>query len=579
MTDIKDFLAGIGVNTHLDAGTTGYGDVALVRASLAYLGVSLIRDHAYDVSLAAFRSLATAGVKFDLILDDDPKAELDSLVPIFPAIRFAEGPNEVDYQPILTNGIANPVLAAVTEQASVAAALVATPALRGTPLIAESMASADNLRPYAANLAHATVANLHSYGANGASPGSVIAADAATARALSPLPLALTETGYYSMPTDDSGVDESVQARLTLDTLFDAVNSGITPVILYELLDEASDPGNTDGQLHYGLFHADGSPKPVATALRNLTTILTAADATPGVAPTVTIDADDAPDTAHAVTLAGAAGTTVAVIWAEPQLWDPVTHAVIAPPQTPTHLSLGSTIHSVLVFDPLLGTAPIATYADISSLTLLLTDHPLLLQLSAAPAIVPTPVTPEPSAVDPTTAPAAPVASPPIVKSPAPLASVIPTVGVYRFFETTNGTHFYTADAAEAQTIRQTRPDLTPEGIGLRAIDPTALSSTDPAATPIYRFFDALSGTQFLTASAAERDTVIATRPDLHYEATSRFYEHAIAQPGDTPVYRFFDTVQGTHFYTDDPTERGTILSTRPDLVAEGIGFYEPPDA
>ena len=576
MTDIKDFLAGIGVNTHMDATTTGYGDVALVRASLAYLGVSLIRDHAYDVSLAAYRTLATAGIKFDLILDDDPKAELDSLAPIFPAIRFAEGPNEVDYQPILTNGIANPVLAAVTEQASVAAALAATPALRGTPLIAESMASADNLRAYAANLAHAKVANLHSYGANGASPGSVIAADVATARALSPLPVALTETGYYTMPTDDSGVDESVQARLTLDTLFDAVSSGITPTILYELLDEASDPGNTDGQLHYGLFHADGSPKPVATALHNLATILTTADATPGIAPLVTIDADDAPETAKTLTLQGAAGTVVAVVWAEPQIWDPVTHTEIAPPQTPTHLSLGSTIHSVLVFDPLLGTAPIATYADISSLTLLLTDHPLLLQLSAASTIVPTPVAPEPSTVDPTNAPAAPVASPPIAKSPAPLASIDPTIGVYRFFETTNGTHFYTADAAEAQSIRQTRPDLTSEGIGLRAIDPAAM---DPAATPIYRFFDAVSGTQFLTASAAERDAVIATRPDLHYEATSRFYEHATAQPGDTAVYRFFDTVQGTHFYTDDLTERGTILSSRPDLVPEGIGFYEPPDA
>ncbi|RYD23776.1 MAG: hypothetical protein EOP89_11785 [Lysobacteraceae bacterium] len=37
-----------------------------------------------------------------------------------------------------------------------------------------------------------------------------------------------------------------------------------------------------------------------------------------------------------------------------------------------------------------------------------------------------------------------------------------------------------------------------------------------------------------------------------------------------------FDNMTGTHFYTDSATERAFILQTRPDLVAEEIGFYEP---
>ena len=41
-------------------------------------------------------------------------------------------------------------------------------------------------------------------------------------------------------------------------------------------------------------------------------------------------------------------------------------------------------------------------------------------------------------------------------------------------------------------------------------------------------------------------------------------------------MYRFFDTVHGTHFYTDSAVERAGIVATRPDLVTEGIGFYEP---
>ena len=146
------------------------------------------------------------------------------------------------------------------------------------------------------------------------------------------------------------------------------------------------------------------------------------------------------------------------------------------------------------------------------------------------------------------------------------------TIGVYRFFDSNYGTHFFSASVAEKNTIMATRPDLVYEGIGLDAVDPV---SNDPNASPVYRFFDENYGTHFFTASAAERDTVIASRPDLLYEGTG-FIEHTAQQAGDTSVYRFFDTKYGTHFYTADATERAMIVATRPDLVDEGVGFYAP---
>ena len=151
------------------------------------------------------------------------------------------------------------------------------------------------------------------------------------------------------------------------------------------------------------------------------------------------------------------------------------------------------------------------------------------------------------------------------------------TIGVYRFFDTKLGTHFYTADANEAQTVLATRSDLTPEGPGGIGLQADSVSASDPNAAPVYRFFDTVYGTHFFTASASERDTIIATRADLTYEPNSSFYEHTTAQPGDTAVYRFFDNVHGTHFYTDNANERAAIIANRPDLVSEGIGFYEPP--
>ncbi len=151
------------------------------------------------------------------------------------------------------------------------------------------------------------------------------------------------------------------------------------------------------------------------------------------------------------------------------------------------------------------------------------------------------------------------------------------TIGVYRFFDSSTGTHFYTADPNEDKTVLANRPDLVPEGPGGVGLQAIAVAGSDPNAAPVYRFFDTVYGTHFFTASATERDSIIASRPDLTYEPNSTFYEHTTQQPGDVAVYRFFDNVHGTHFYTDSPSEQAGILANRPDLVSEGIGFYEPP--
>jgi len=151
------------------------------------------------------------------------------------------------------------------------------------------------------------------------------------------------------------------------------------------------------------------------------------------------------------------------------------------------------------------------------------------------------------------------------------------TIGVYRFFDTKFGTHFYTSDSNEAATIRASRSDLIPEGPGGVGLQADAVAASDPNAAAVYRFFDTLHGTHFFTASASERDSLIAGRADLKYEASSTFYEHIAQQPGDIPVYRFFDKTYGTHFYTDSASEFAAVQSARADLVYEGVGFYEPP--
>ena len=163
------------------------------------------------------------------------------------------------------------------------------------------------------------------------------------------------------------------------------------------------------------------------------------------------------------------------------------------------------------------------------------------------------------------------------VTDPATGSTTAPvSTGIYRFFDTRDGTHFYTASVAERDTVLVSRPDLVQETSGFGA-----LLQASATTKPVYRFFDATHGTHFFTASVTERDTVAATRSDLTFEPSATFLEHTTAQPGDVPVYRFFSTTDGTHLYTGSDTERTGLTTAgsptyRPDLVSEGIGFYAP---
>lgn len=146
-------------------------------------------------------------------------------------------------------------------------------------------------------------------------------------------------------------------------------------------------------------------------------------------------------------------------------------------------------------------------------------------------------------------------------------------LGVYRFFDTSTGTQFLTGSVSEANTTIATRPDLIYEGLAMAGIAPGA---DDPNAVPVYRFFDMSNGTHFFTTSQTEEANIAATRPDLVLEQTS-FLEHATQQAGDVPVFRFFDASNGTHFFTSSDSERATISATRSDMTYEGVAFYAPP--
>jgi hypothetical protein len=90
---------------------------------------------------------------------------------------------------------------------------------------------------------------------------------------------------------------------------------------------------------------------------------------------------------------------------------------------------------------------------------------------------------------------------------------------------------------------------------------------------PVFRFFNTRTGTHFYTTSTTERDSTIANLPAFSFEGEA-FKAASGASPGLTPVYRFFNSQNGVHFYTISESERAAIVAGLPQFKLEGVAYY-----
>jgi Protein of unknown function (DUF1566)/Repeat of unknown function (DUF5648) len=157
--------------------------------------------------------------------------------------------------------------------------------------------------------------------------------------------------------------------------------------------------------------------------------------------------------------------------------------------------------------------------------------------------------------------------------APKMAASNVATA-VYRFFNTNTGAHFFTMSIAERDYVKATYPFFSYEGTSF-----FAYPDADPTLSPVYRFFNKVTGTHFFTISSAEKDHVIATWPAIYAYEGIAWHASNTAQTGWVPVYRFFNTKIGTHFYTTSAAERDSVIATLSWYSYEGIAYYVRQDA
>jgi hypothetical protein len=177
------------------------------------------------------------------------------------------------------------------------------------------------------------------------------------------LPRVTTETGC----TIDGAVTEEIQALNLLSLYLAQFKRGWSHTSVYLLRDRADEAGNQS----FGYFKLDYTPRKAAVYLHNLTTIL--ADQGPPAKPSeLSFLIARQPSTVHDLLLQKSDGTFQLVIWNERLKGaDEVT------------VQFASKLAKVNIYNPTLGTDIIAKHADVDSLKLTLSNHPLILEISS----------------------------------------------------------------------------------------------------------------------------------------------------------------------------------------------------
>lgn len=432
-----------GVNTHLPYTDGGYANATKVIESLNYLGLNNVRDwvindkwYPGNEGQLSYPVAAQAGIKFVMnVISGSDVQHAVNLMHNFEAkfpgsIVGIEGPNEVNNWPVNFNGLTGDA-GAIAFQTALFDAVNADSLLANKPVVL--------LTSYPVLVGPADASNTHFYPGNGDQPFTSLKGATDWFTALMPgKPFMLTETGYFSLPGNFGwgGVDEVTQAKLLLNLLCDSAKLGLEKVFIYQLLDAYSDPSMSDPEKHFGLFDINYKPKAAATAIHNLTTILKdGAETNPALQP-LNYTLSGLTSNGGELIVQESSAVTNLVLWREPDIWDEAAKKPISAAADQVTLSLQDTYASVVVYDPMVGASPVATYQNVSTIKLSVVDHPLVVELSgkaaAAPAAQPAPLAPPAPqpAPEPIVVAPAPLPPPPI-PSPTPAPSATAPAAVY----------------------------------------------------------------------------------------------------------------------------------------------------
>lgn len=386
------FVNSIGVATHLRYLDTAYGQYdTVIKPKLQELGVRHIRDGGKNSEFyRRLNELATLGIKSTLVMDVRDGITPDNVVteaiqPVLSSIEAVEGPNEWDVQPQLTYKDQTFPEGLRAYQDELYAAVKSDPTTAALPVIMPSLAI-----PYYAvrlgSLASADLGNMHSY-AGGHVPSQdldikwlpltqvVIGANK---------PIVATECGWHNATNDPKasqpGISEQAAAKYVPRLYLEYFNRGIQRSFLYELINERQ---ATDQEQNFGLLRHNGSSKPAFDSLKNLIALLE--DPGPEFTPqALSYNLSGNSSTLHHTLLQKRDGRFYLALWQEVPSFNLQTKLDVHVPKQAVTVTLGTPVRQATAYKPLRTAAPVQQYVNPKQLELIVSDHPLVIELVPA---------------------------------------------------------------------------------------------------------------------------------------------------------------------------------------------------
>lgn len=394
------FTDSVGVNTHVMYSKSAYWNLEEMRTALRYLGVRHIRDgvrwytspsYAWyrEEQAKRYTSLARSGFGLNLLMPW-PSGEVGTtrealdVIAGLPGVVSVEAANEWDLQGPFETWPEE--IRAQTRETR--AAMKADPKLKRIPFIAPSFGRAGAPVTAGDLSAHVDFGNSHPYMGGsrpeiGEFPGQwSIQRHIDTLRAVSgSKPFFITETGYHtalSQTDRQKPVGAEAGAAYLVRTLLEHFRLGATRTYVYELVDQYDDP--TGGQeSNFGLFRNDWSPKPAATAVRNLLSVLRSGRALRGQALNYTVTGGDA--NLRTMAFAKSGGGFTLAIWRPEVLWNHTTKQPIAVPDIPMNVAFGKTFAGAQVYRPTRGSGAFQTVGTTTGMDVAVGADPVLIDL------------------------------------------------------------------------------------------------------------------------------------------------------------------------------------------------------
>jgi hypothetical protein len=377
------FVASLGVDTHISySGTPYYGQPQSIIAALKYLGINTVRDQppGYTddpTTTATDDSIAAAGITYDVLLLNGATnvtgelTQIDAFNQSYPGvISSIEGPNEINYQPVTYAKAGNTYLAGLDIMQVLAKDNTLKVPIYSLTIGESSNSSGEttlgNLSPYV------SYGNAHVYAccSNNVWQDDMPYWLPIQGTPTQGKPTIVTETGYAA-----TSADPLSSAKYNLNTLFENALNGIARTYLFELVDI-----DTTSADQFGQFYGNWEPKTGATAIHNLTTVLNGAGS--GTAASrLNYTVSGLPSGTGHTFLLGSSSMYELAVWIDTTVYNSKTGSDITAPSYNVTVNLGGTYSNVQVFDPMKGATAIATYASTKSVTVAVTDHPLLIQI------------------------------------------------------------------------------------------------------------------------------------------------------------------------------------------------------